>query len=154
MTESDVQDPVAMLRHRAMDLLARREHSARELQTKLTAKLPECAEYLPEVLNALKEENLQSDHRFAEAFISSRTRRGQGPCRIRLELQQRGVAEDLIGRALAECGEDWFRLAGDVLRRKYGDSPCDSFRERARRSRFLQYRGFSAEQIRCCFDDD
>ncbi|NND37435.1 MAG: hypothetical protein HKN81_09915, partial [Gammaproteobacteria bacterium] len=32
--------------------------------------------------------------------------------------------------------------------RKYGGAAPADYRERARRSRFLQYRGFSGEQIR------
>ncbi|TNE76319.1 MAG: regulatory protein RecX, partial [Gammaproteobacteria bacterium] len=52
------------------------------------------------------------------------------------------------------CGADWFLLAAEVMRRKYGGASCDNFQERARRSRFLQYRGFSGEQIQACFDGD
>jgi len=34
-----------------------------------------------------------------------------------------------------------------VRQRKYGDRRPDDYRERARQSRFLQYRGFTGEQI-------
>ncbi|TNF01437.1 MAG: regulatory protein RecX [Gammaproteobacteria bacterium] len=153
---SDVEDksPLAVLRYRAMDLLARREHSAQELETKLTAKFPEFEEYVSEVVSGLQKDNLQSDRRFAEAFIVSRIRKGQGPYRISQELQQRGIASGEAREVLAACGQDWFQLAAEVMLRKYGGAPCDSFQERARRSRFLQYRGFSGEQIQSCFDDD
>ena len=154
MSGAEEKDPRAQLRCRAMDLLARREHSASELLTKLTERLPEHSELIPEVLEALQRDQLQSDQRFAEAFLSSRLRRGQGPYRIRQELQQRGIETAMAEQVLADCGEDWFRLAVEVMGRKYGERPCDSFQERARRSRFLQYRGFSGEQIQACFDGD
>ncbi len=154
MNEAEAGDPLALLRFRAMDLLARREHSAHELKTKLTTKFPEFAEHIAQVLTDLQRDNLQSDHRFAEAFVASRIRKGQGPYRISQELKQRGVASGDAKQALATCGQDWFQLAAEVAQRKYGNAPCDSLQERARRSRFLQYRGFSSEQIQSCFDDD
>lgn len=154
MSHAEEKDPRAQLRYRAMDLLARREHSAHELLTKLTERLPEHSELIPEVLESLQRDQLQSDQRFTEAFVSSRIRKGQGPYRIRQELQQRGIQTAMAEQVLTDCGEDWFKLAADVVGRKYGQQPCDSFQERARRSRFLQYRGFSGEQIQACFDGD
>ncbi len=137
-----------------MDLLARREHSAVELLTKLGARFPEHSELLPQVLASLQRDKLQSDQRFSEAFVASRIRKGQGPYRIRQELQQRGIPQCQAEQVLADCGADWFQLAAEVMARKYGQRPCDSFQERARRSRFLQYRGFSGEQIQACLDGD
>lgn len=154
MSDTEAKDPLALLRFRAMDLLARREHSAHELETKLATKFPEFEEHIVQVLSELQRDNLQSDRRFAEAFIASRIRKGQGPYRISQELQQRGVTSGDTREALASCGQDWFQLAAEVVQRKYGGTPCNSFQEQARRSRFLQYRGFSGEQIRSCFDDD
>ena len=43
-------------------------------------------------IERLVDEGLLSDARFAEAFVSARLRKGQGPTRIRGELKQRGVA--------------------------------------------------------------
>lgn len=154
MTEGEIKDPRAQLRIRAMDLLARREHSQRELQNKLAEHFPDQVALLPEVVESLQRDGLQSDSRFAEAFIAARSRKGQGPYRIRQELQQRGVSAELVSRVMAECEVDWFQLAAEVAARKYGAKPCDSIQERVRRSRFLQYRGFSGEQIQACFDGD
>lgn len=147
----DQVSPESAVRMRAMDLLARREHSRYELQQKLANKFPEQQHLLVQILDVLKQENLQSDERFAEAFVVSRARRGQGPHRIRLELQQRGVDEALAQRAVTGSDTDWFELAVEVMMKKYGSTPCVDFFERAKRSKFLQYRGFNAEQIRACF---
>jgi len=147
-------DPQRLIRHRAMDLLARREYSAHELQAKLVEKFPEHVPLVGPVLAGLTRDNLQSDQRFAEAYVRALIHRGQGPYRIRQALQQRGVDSSLAEQAIADCGEDWFELAVQVMHKKYGRQPCTGFAERARRSRFLQYRGFNAEQIQACFTDD
>lgn len=130
-----------------MDLLAVREHSRKELSGKLQARIDDIAG-LEEVLDRLEQDGLLSDQRFAEAFVRSRTGRGQGPLRIRQELLQRGVAEMLIQNAIDAQGCDWFELAGQVAERKFGREPALERSELARRLRFLQYRGFTAEQCR------
>ncbi len=72
-------------------MLARREHSGKELQAKLRAKgYPE--ELTGEVVAALTREGLASDERFAEALVNVRRARGYGPLRIRHELEQRCVS--------------------------------------------------------------
>ena len=135
-----------------MNLLARREHSCFELQRKLSDKLPDYSEIIGQVVFELQQDNLQSDERFAEAFLSSRIRRGLGPNRISMELQQRGVDQYLIEHILEESGVDWCELASAVLNKKYGTKFCEDFKERARRSSFLHYRGFNSDQISKCFN--
>ena len=65
--------------------------------------------------------------------------------RIRQELQQRGVASELIESALQETEVDWFALAREVRARRFRQYPQDQ-KEKARQLRFLQGRGFDAEQ--------
>ena len=43
---------------------------------------------------------------------------------------------------------DWFATLAYVLERKYGGIPAADLKEKARRTRFLLYRGFSGDQIR------
>ena len=49
---------------------------------------------------------------------------------------------------------DWLQLARDVRRRKFGAAVPRSLGERAKQARFLQYRGFDAEQLRAAFRDE
>ena len=140
-------DQETAIRHRAMDLLARREHSREELRRKLLQRFPDESSLLDTVLDTLANDNLQSDQRFAEAFIDARISKGQGPHRIRAELRQRGVSELAIDQALNNCEVDWFERARQVAEKKYPGKRCDSFAERGKRSRFLQYRGFSPDHI-------
>lgn len=124
-----------------------------ELRTKLADK-----DFLPTEIEAavagLAADGLVSDERFAEAFVASRVRKGQGPVRIRMELKQRGVSAELISAHVDAAGLDWGRLAGNVRERKFGASVPDDFKAKARQMRFLEYRGFSSEHIRRALGDD
>lgn len=134
----------------AMNFLARRDYSRQELAAKLVAKFPELDNetgVLNTVLDKLVAEGLLCDARFAGAFLRSRVTRGQGPYRIRQELQQRGVSEEVIERAFAEESCDWFDLARRTAQKKFGAEPPTDYRESARRARFLRYRGFNADQV-------
>jgi len=139
-------------RNKAMNLLARREHSQAELRTKLAAR-----EYSPEeieaTVTALVADGLLSDERFAEAYIAARTRTGQGPVRIRGELKQRGVDAGIIGMYLDDAGLEWHSLAREVRNKKFGEGIPTEFKEKAKQMRFLEYRGFTSEHIRQAFDD-
>lgn len=138
------------IRFSAMNLLAMREHSARELKEKLARKF-ECAGLIDEVIAGLMEQNLQSDERFAQAFVAMRQRQGKGPVIIRMELREKGVADELIARFIDESDSSWIELARAVWCKKFrGAAPGDS-RERAKQMRFLQARGFSARHIQALF---
>ena len=137
------------VRLEAMNLLAQREHSRRELWDKLRKHFPDCADgEVDAVVSELGREGLQSDARFVESFIHGRVRKGQGPARIHLELQQRGVADELIVEGLS--GFDWYHLARQVRQKKFGDEPVRDYRQRAKIGRFLQYRGFGSDEINAC----
>lgn len=136
-------------RDAAIRLLARREYARAELAVRLAAK-GHAPEEIDACLDALAEQRLQCDVRFAESFVRSRVARGQGPLKIRAELMGRGIDREGIQAALRECeqsgGVDWLVLATDTLARRFA-SPGATPRERARCERFLATRGFAAEQV-------
>lgn len=140
-------------RRTAMDLLARREHSVLELRRKL-AKRDMSGEVAEQALQGLVADGLLDESRFAESFVSSRISKGQGPLRIRGDLSERGVAGELVEQALESTDCDWFELARQVRARRFGPEAPGDYPERARQSRFLQYRGFSSEQIRFAVGDN
>lgn len=143
----------AALEAAAVGLLARREHSRAELQRKLAERgAPDGL--IGEVLESLAARRLQSDERYAESLITSRIGRGQGPVRIRRELAERGVIAAQVDAALESAGADWFRLARDTRRKRFGEEVPGEWKERVRQSRFLEYRGFSGEQIRYALGSD
>lgn len=138
-----------MLRHAAMDYLARREHSRHELQSKLLRRFDNVEQtILAAELDRLAEERLQCDQRFAESLVRSRLQRRHGPLRVRQELAIRGVSAALIDEALRQVdAECWQVLASEAVTMRFGTAPPGERKEWLRRARFLQRRGFSSEQI-------
>ena len=140
-------------RKKAMDFLARREHGRAELIDKLATRgfVQDIAE---EAVGRLAEEGLQSDQRFVQSFIQSRISQGKGPIRIVQELGQRGLPGGLVEQNLEDTDADWTDLAYQVRVKKFGTYKPDDFEEKARQMRFLQYRGFDADQIRTAMEGE
>jgi regulatory protein len=133
-----------------LTLLARRDFAARELSERLSQQGFEEAAAAAVVAELLRE-GVLDDSRYAQNYVAYHAARGQGPLRIATELRRSGLAGELIEAALA-AGPDWSALARKVCRAKFGLQPPDSWAQRARQARFLQYRGFSSDHIRTATD--
>jgi regulatory protein len=133
-------------RRRALDLLARREHSRLELERKLLDR-GFAEEIVDEVLNSLQADNLLDESRFLESFIRTRVGKGQGPARIEADLSQRGIDSGRVRAWLRDAELNWPSLAARVREKRFGPGRPRSFEERSRQAKFLQYRGFDSEQI-------
>ncbi len=149
---SETSDPAA-IRRAAMDLLARREHSGGELLRKLKRRFDD-AGLIGEVLEALGTEGLQSDARYAESFSRQRLQRGWGPQQIRRDLRERGLDEGQIEAAFARLEVDWKCVAKEIYHKKFGRVPIAGLKDRARRLRFMQYRGFGGAELRGLLESD
>ena len=134
-------DTPAELRARALRLLARREHTRRELEGKLSPHAGS-SEELQTLIAGLKQKNHLSEERFAEER-ARRLSRKYGAARIRRDLKARGVAPELVARVSADGDLERARA---ILERKYR-SPATTREEKAKRMRFLQSRGFSSAVI-------
>lgn len=133
----------------AMNMLAMREHSVGELVEKLGRKFSDSV-LITQAITILMEQNLQSDERFAEAFISMRQRQGKGSVLIRMELRDRGVAIPLINSLIDEADVSWSLLAQEVRSKRFHQLPIDG-REKAKQMRFLHSRGFASRHIQAAF---
>ena len=131
---------------RAVRMLAQREHSVQELTTKLRSKGVAVA-LATLVVDDLRGRGLQCDERFAEAFVHSRVRRAQGPIRIREELRQRGIGDDIADAVLTESGEYWLELAAATRAKKFGTEPPLDRDDWSRQARFLARRGFPSDLV-------
>lgn len=131
----------------AVRLLARREHSVEELRRKLLVR-GHSEPAVAAVIARLEARRLVSDERFVASFIHHHAQRGQGPVRIRAELRQQGIPPDVADIAIEDAEVDWKSQAAAVRRRKFGAGVPRVPAERAKQARFLQYRGFSSDQIR------
>lgn len=105
-------------------------------------------------LGLLVEEKLQSDDRFVESFINGRKAKGHGPRRIRHALRQKHVSEQLLEEYLDENDPEWFERAKVVYCKKFGSGTPRDYREKARRMRFMQQRGFPLWIIEALFSAD
>lgn len=135
------------VRTAALQLLARREHSSQELRRKLITKGHDPA-LVEGVVAALATRRLVSDERFLSSFLRHHASRGQGPMRIRAELRQHGLPDAEVTQALRDVEWDWVAQARQVRFRKFGTSLPNTAAARAKQARFLQYRGFTSDQIR------
>ena len=129
-----------------MDLLARREHSEQELRQKLKTREHGLDE-IDEVLQALKQDRLQSDTRFTESYVNHRVNAGIGPVKIRYELRQKGIDDSLSNEFLEPLSSQWDEIMAQQRIRKYGEAIPSDYRESMKQARFLQNRGFSPEAV-------
>jgi regulatory protein len=137
----------------ALNYLARRDHSLLELRQKLQQKDFD-ANDIDAAVQKLCQSNLQSDYRFAENYTKSRRRKGYGPQRISLELKEKGIPPEMIAEVLEIADNSWFSDIFQVWKKRFKGIQPKDFKERARQMRFLQYRGFTTEQISTVFQKD
>lgn len=153
------------LKARAIALLAQREHSVGELRGKLlrlaradraqrlaAADAPppdeapdeDPAAEIEALLGWLQAQGYLDESRFVESRVHARLAR-YGNLRIKQELAQHGLS--LSPERQAELRDSELARAEAVWRRKFEAAPGDAA-ARARQTRFLAGRGFSAEVIR------
>lgn len=149
-----------LIRRAAFDLLARREYSQQELQEKLLRKfnkrkdLVVDREKIAGLVSAMGADGLQSDSRYLEMLIRSRIQQGQGPLRIAQELKQKGIDAQAYEALLDSRSEDWCERARQVKLKKFGSGKTFDQKLKSRQLRFLQYRGFSSQQVRFAMESE
>ena len=146
-------DSVIEIRRAAMNLLARREYTRLELYRKLVRRIDH-HDMLEQVLNKLALDGLQSDERFAESYTRFRRLKGLGPTRVKAELREKGVSENLISALVYKDDPHWLDAAKKVLEKKYGETRPESAEEVAKRIRFLSYRGFEYDLIEAALNNE
>lgn len=139
------------LKGRALRLLGQREHTRLELERKL-ARYEEEPGTLAQALDELQAKGYLDEQRAAESLVHRRAGR-LGAARLRQEMQDRGLARELIEQALAGLKDSELTRAREVWRRRFETLPVDA-QERARQTRFLLTRGFSAEVVRRVMGSD
>ena len=140
----DALDERVIVRDAAVRYLARREHSRFELARKLGSR-GHPHDLIEEIVGNLAGDGLQSDDRFAQAFVRSALGRGQGPLKIRAGLTERGVDSDLASAHVDLDADVWRERAGCALRKRFGPAPAENRADWAKRARFLTRRGFPSD---------
>ena len=132
------------LRARAIDALARREHTRVELLRKLSTHSDDLQQ-INLLLDDLQTRGWLSDERYAEQRTHARQSR-YGSRKIGQELREQGVAETLITTTLHNLKSTELDRARSVWQKKF-DAPAATLKERNQQMRFLQSRGFDMDVI-------
>ncbi len=141
-------------RAKALDYLARRDHSSAEVRQKLLDKGFDSA-IVVELLERLCVDKLVDDRRYVENFVGYHASRGQGPLRVSAELRRVGMQGVLVEEAI-DSYPDWIAQLRKAHAKKFGAQRPTLYEDTQRQARFLGYRGFTGAQIRMAlgFDTD
>ena len=139
------------LRNRALYWLSKRDYSIKDFRVKLD-KVCELTELKDELIEDFLQRDWLNEQRYINAFVRSRVAAGLGLRRILMELQQHGIKSSDAELFLEQLDVDWFAQAQTTYVRKYGDKPVVDYKDKSKRFRFMQYRGFNSEQIQYAMD--
>ncbi len=139
------------IRESCLRLLARREHSQKELLNKLLLRGFNKDEILA-VIEEFALQGWQSDSRYAESYARCRIQKGYGPVSVTYELRKNGIEAFNLDDIVQQTVDSWMGLLEQVYIKKYGHDLLLDRNEWAKRSRFLMQRGFSGTMISALFD--
>lgn len=160
--DDSAQEPVRpklnKLRATALAWLGRQEYSI----AKFTKKLKDndaSIEQIDTIVAEFCQHNWLSEQRYCEGFVRSRINKGQGKIRIKNDGRGHQLDSDILAQAIDTQEVDWFELALSTYQRRYGKNPIanihakEHVKEKAKRLRFMQYRGFTMDQISYAIDE-
>lgn len=139
----------------AFKLLSYRQRSKQELKDRLRKKGFE-GFIIEQVLRVLESLDYLDDREFSKLWIKDRINKKYGPWRIRKQLQEKGVAKEIIKEELDKeyDFELQYKLATQVTKKKKGRYSGLDYRERRYKlSQVLKRKGFSFEVINLVLDD-
>lgn len=157
MTAADAEALARRAVAAALNLLARRDHTGRELADKLAARGFD-RDTCRAAVARCRQLGYLDDARTAGIMAGALRRRGWGVHRIRARLREKGIDGETIAALTAADAEPAQALAAAravyLRRRPHFERESDPLRRRARIFRFLQSRGFEAETVRRLLEDD
>ena len=115
---ASIDSQYARARGAALHYLARREHSAYEIATKLARRYK--SSVIGSIVEELTENGELSDRRFAETLVRSRFNRGFGPVYISKELRSKGIEAQVAKECIGAFDGEWQSRAKEVLEKKKG----------------------------------
>lgn len=128
---------------KALEFLARREYSSREMEEKLRTK-GFSADDSSCTVGRLIEEGLLSDERYAEAFVRARMRRGaEGKAIVMRRLLEKGVDRDIASAVIGASWDEECYIPG--LKKEYARLSRKYGKEKAVER--LRMKGFAAREI-------
>lgn len=158
MPQRLIQLETVAARESAIGLLARRERSRAELKTALRRKGFEMP-IIESILDGIANEGLQSDARFASAWVATRRRLSpRGKTALAYELKQKGIPDiDVVGALSGYPVSDERASLRDLIAsrlERWKDSKDDQEKLKRRLLGFLSRRGFAYADIRAVLSSD
>lgn len=152
------------LRQKAVWILGQRDHGREELRDKLRQSVARKAQrdnqplkvteqQLDQVIGWCQQQGFLDDAKFSRHYLQQRSRRGYGLQRIRLELQRKGVDNDIIDLAIEQNDIDWIALAEATANKKVAGRWPTDYANKAKLQRYLYSRGYLNEEIRAVFEN-
>jgi regulatory protein len=135
------------LKNYVLWLLARQEYSKAELTKKLKAKeASECQ--IDALLSWCERLGYIDEERYCESFLRRKINKGLGQRRILTEALNKGVDRARLMHLIETLEIDWFQLAQAAYEKKYATTASNlDYKEKAKRVRYMMYRGFGYEEI-------
>lgn len=132
-------------RDKALSYLAMREHTKKELKTKLLTKDFTEIE-IDKVLKDLEEKNLLSEKRFCESFLRSRFKKTPEPKSLLImRLREKGISNQMAIEEIEDFYETQEEFIKQCLFKYFSKTIAKKGREKGFSS--LQQKGFSYRQI-------
>ena len=142
-------DAYKAIYNKALDIISRREHSEKEVTSKLLKKFNE-PDLIAATLSRLKDNNLVNDERYAEMYTQIRKRKVFGPKRIKYELSSKGI-DDSLSSVIIEDEGGWQEAAKNAFNKKFKKGIALEYKDKAKQKIFLQNRGFTFQEIDSVF---
>ena len=136
------------------NLCSRREYCSSDIRRKALAALENDSEGADKVLDLLIKDKYVDDYRYSCAYARDKASiAGWGPSKIRYMLSSKGVARDVIDRAMMEIDTSKADMRLDrLVRSKYSTLTKDP-QVRAKLLRYVVGRGYSYDAAITAVDD-
>ena len=153
----DLQEQFENYLNLAYRYLTIRNRSEKEIRDYLTKKNA-AEEVIEKIITSLKEKKFLNDEVFARAWILNRARlKPKGEMLLKMELRQKGIAEDIIAKVLSEVQEeipDELAQAKSLIIKKMERLKGATKEEMySKVGGFLSRRGFRWEIVKKAIDD-
>lgn len=138
------------LRNRALYWISKRDYSIHDFRVKLD-KVCELEELKSALIDDFIARDWLNEQRYMASFVRMKISTGLGLHRIKQELQQHGIKSEPAQNYMDSLELDWFEQAKSTYDKKFAGKPVDlqkDYKEKAKRFRFMQYRGFNPDQIK------
>ncbi len=136
----------------ALASLSMREHSVKELSTKLQQK-GYADDSISTVLQECLANNYLNDERFAEIYWRNRSAKGFGAKIIENELKFKGINSEIIGKSKNQEEIDFEKIIQRLYLKKFKGSAIADFKDKIKRQNYLYRRGFERELINFVLED-